>query len=149
MLPLLYAVSLLAGCAGVLFENASMTVVPETTANLSRANGRMLASRTLGQSLLGKAAARRLVSIGVHDLRQWTDDVHRTVDDAPYGVQHGSTAEGGTRVGAGAFPLRTAASPSDPLRCSSMDTGESPRPITTSMAVARLSAGTVPLSRRP
>ncbi len=51
-LPLLYAVSLLAGCAGVVFENASMTVVPETTANLSRANGRMLASRTLGQSLL-------------------------------------------------------------------------------------------------
>ena len=24
-------------------------------------------------------------TIGVHDLRQWTDDVHRTVDDAPYG----------------------------------------------------------------
>ena len=39
----------------------------------------------LGQSLLGKAAARGLVSIGVHDLRQWTDDVHRTVDDSPYG----------------------------------------------------------------
>jgi tRNA (guanine37-N1)-methyltransferase len=39
----------------------------------------------LGQSLLGKAAARGLVAIGVHDLRQWTDDVHRTVDDAPYG----------------------------------------------------------------
>jgi tRNA (guanine37-N1)-methyltransferase len=39
----------------------------------------------LGQSLLGKAAERGLVSIGVHDLRQWTDDVHRTVDDAPYG----------------------------------------------------------------
>jgi tRNA (guanine37-N1)-methyltransferase len=39
----------------------------------------------LSQSLLGKAAERGLVSIGVHDLRQWTDDVHRTVDDAPYG----------------------------------------------------------------
>jgi tRNA (guanine37-N1)-methyltransferase len=39
----------------------------------------------LRQSLLGKAAERGLVSIGVHDLRQWTDDVHRTVDDAPYG----------------------------------------------------------------
>ncbi|MFD2091308.1 tRNA (guanosine(37)-N1)-methyltransferase TrmD [Blastococcus deserti] len=39
----------------------------------------------LGQSLLGKAAERGLVTIGVHDLRQWTDDVHRTVDDAPYG----------------------------------------------------------------
>ena len=29
----------------------------------------------LRQSLLGKAAERGLVSIGVHDLRQWTDDV--------------------------------------------------------------------------
>jgi tRNA (guanine37-N1)-methyltransferase len=39
----------------------------------------------LRQSLLGKAAERGLVAVGVHDLRQWTDDVHRTVDDAPYG----------------------------------------------------------------
>ena len=39
----------------------------------------------LSQSLLGKAAARGLLTIGVHDLRQWTDDVHRTVDDSPYG----------------------------------------------------------------
>jgi tRNA (guanine37-N1)-methyltransferase len=39
----------------------------------------------LRQSLLGKAAERGLVEVGVHDLRQWTDDVHRTVDDAPYG----------------------------------------------------------------
>jgi tRNA (guanine37-N1)-methyltransferase len=39
----------------------------------------------LSQSLLGKAAERGLVTIGVHDLRQWTDDVHRTVDDSPYG----------------------------------------------------------------
>jgi tRNA (guanine37-N1)-methyltransferase len=39
----------------------------------------------LRQSLLGKAAERGLVQVGVHDLRQWTDDVHRTVDDAPYG----------------------------------------------------------------
>ena len=39
----------------------------------------------LHQSLLGKAVERGLVTVGVHDLRQWTDDVHRTVDDAPYG----------------------------------------------------------------
>jgi tRNA (guanine37-N1)-methyltransferase len=39
----------------------------------------------LRQSLLGKAAERGLVRVAVHDLRQWTDDVHRTVDDAPYG----------------------------------------------------------------
>jgi tRNA (guanine37-N1)-methyltransferase len=39
----------------------------------------------LRQSLLGKAAERGLVRVAVHDLRRWTDDVHRTVDDAPYG----------------------------------------------------------------
>jgi len=39
----------------------------------------------LDVSLLGKARAGGLVDIRVHDLRTWTDDVHRTVDDAPYG----------------------------------------------------------------
>jgi tRNA (guanine37-N1)-methyltransferase len=36
-------------------------------------------------SLLGKARQAGLVDVTVHDLRRWTDDVHRTVDDAPYG----------------------------------------------------------------
>ncbi len=39
----------------------------------------------LRASLLGKASARGLVEVRVHDLREWTHDVHRTVDDAPYG----------------------------------------------------------------
>jgi len=39
----------------------------------------------LRQSLLGKAIDRGQVRLGVHDLRRWTDDVHRTVDDTPYG----------------------------------------------------------------
>lgn len=39
----------------------------------------------LRQSLLGRAIERGDVVVRVHDLRQWTDDVHRTVDDAPYG----------------------------------------------------------------
>jgi tRNA (guanine37-N1)-methyltransferase len=39
----------------------------------------------LGESLLGKAQQRGLVTVGIHDLRKWTDDVHRTVDDTPYG----------------------------------------------------------------
>ncbi len=39
----------------------------------------------LHQSLLGKAVARGQVRVGVHDLRQWTSDVHHTVDDTPYG----------------------------------------------------------------
>lgn len=36
-------------------------------------------------SLLGKAADRGLLRIETHDLRQWTYDVHRTIDDTPYG----------------------------------------------------------------
>lgn len=35
--------------------------------------------------LLGKAHQSRLVESHVHDLRDWTQDVHRTVDAAPFG----------------------------------------------------------------
>ncbi len=37
------------------------------------------------QSLPGKAIETGLVELGVHDLRRWTHDVHRSVDDTPYG----------------------------------------------------------------
>lgn len=36
-------------------------------------------------SLIGKAIERGDVVLRVHDLRDYTDDVHRTVDDTPYG----------------------------------------------------------------
>lgn len=36
-------------------------------------------------SLIGRARAAGVVDIAVHDLRSWTHDVHRTVDDSPYG----------------------------------------------------------------
>lgn len=36
-------------------------------------------------SLVGKAIESGLVEVGVHDLRDWTHDRHRTVDDTPYG----------------------------------------------------------------
>lgn len=36
-------------------------------------------------SLLGKARGDGRLTLTVHDLRQWTHDVHRTVDDTPYG----------------------------------------------------------------
>lgn len=39
----------------------------------------------LDLSLLGKARAKELVDARVHDLRDWTSDVHGTVDDAPFG----------------------------------------------------------------
>ena len=36
-------------------------------------------------SLAGKARDKGLLDIRVHDLRRWTHDRHRTVDDTPYG----------------------------------------------------------------
>jgi tRNA (guanine37-N1)-methyltransferase len=39
----------------------------------------------LRAALLGRAIERGLLSLEVHDLRQWTHDVHRAVDDSPYG----------------------------------------------------------------
>ncbi|AMY55982.1 MULTISPECIES: tRNA (guanosine(37)-N1)-methyltransferase TrmD [Nocardiaceae] len=39
----------------------------------------------LRTALLGKAIDRGLVSVDVHDLRSWTHDVHKAVDDSPYG----------------------------------------------------------------
>jgi tRNA (guanine37-N1)-methyltransferase len=39
----------------------------------------------LDLSLIGKARAAGLLDVAVHDLRTWTTDVHRTVDDTPYG----------------------------------------------------------------
>jgi tRNA (guanine37-N1)-methyltransferase len=39
----------------------------------------------LSASLLGKARARGLLDLRVHDVRDWTDDRHRSVDDTPFG----------------------------------------------------------------
>jgi len=39
----------------------------------------------LRQSLPGKAIEAGIVQLAVHDLRRWTRDVHRSVDDSPYG----------------------------------------------------------------
>jgi len=39
----------------------------------------------LDVSLIGKARERGILDLRVHDLRDWTNDRHRTVDDTPYG----------------------------------------------------------------
>ncbi|WP_163547037.1 tRNA (guanosine(37)-N1)-methyltransferase TrmD [Candidatus Frankia nodulisporulans] len=36
-------------------------------------------------SLVGRAQQRGTLDVRAHDLRTWTSDLHRTVDDAPYG----------------------------------------------------------------
>ncbi|MDQ3527501.1 MAG: tRNA (guanosine(37)-N1)-methyltransferase TrmD, partial [Actinomycetota bacterium] len=39
----------------------------------------------LDLSLIGRARREGLIEVQVHDLRTWTHDRHRTVDDTPYG----------------------------------------------------------------
>jgi tRNA (guanine37-N1)-methyltransferase len=39
----------------------------------------------LDLSLIGRARAAGQLDLAVHDLRTWTHDIHRTVDDTPYG----------------------------------------------------------------
>src|SRR5271166_5670094 len=39
----------------------------------------------LNVSLIGKAVQRGDIVVDVHDLRAWTHDLHRTVDDSPFG----------------------------------------------------------------
>ena len=39
----------------------------------------------LDASILGRARAKEIFSFEAHDLRDWTHDRHRTVDDAPFG----------------------------------------------------------------
>ncbi|OGN04070.1 MAG: tRNA (guanosine(37)-N1)-methyltransferase TrmD [Candidatus Yanofskybacteria bacterium RIFCSPHIGHO2_01_FULL_44_22] len=39
----------------------------------------------LNESLLARAINKKLISIRAHNLRGWTNDAHKTVDDRPYG----------------------------------------------------------------
>ena len=41
--------------------------------------------KSLNLSLLGKAQESKILNINIHDLRDFTQDKHKTVDDAPYG----------------------------------------------------------------
>ena len=43
----------------------------------------------VGASILGRARSAGLFSFFAHDLRDWTHDRHRTVDDAPFGGGQG------------------------------------------------------------
>jgi tRNA (guanine37-N1)-methyltransferase len=40
-------------------------------------------------SMLKKAQDKKIVEIAIHDLRNWSVDKHRSVDDRPYGGGHG------------------------------------------------------------
>ncbi|WP_293820093.1 tRNA (guanosine(37)-N1)-methyltransferase TrmD [uncultured Parolsenella sp.] len=43
----------------------------------------------LSASIMGRAQAKGIFSFRAHDLRDWTHDRHRTVDDAPFGGGQG------------------------------------------------------------
>ena len=61
-----------------------------------------------GESLLGKAQAKGLLDLRTHDLREHTADVHRSVDDLPFG--------GGAGMVLTPEPVFTAVEASDPPR---------------------------------
>jgi len=44
-----------------------------------------LVRAALGYGVVGRAAARGLLDLATFDPREWSNDVHRTVDDRPYG----------------------------------------------------------------
>lgn len=61
-----------------------------------------------GESLLGRARVRGLVDLRVHDLRTYTHDLHRSVDDMPFG--------GGAGMVLRPEPIFTAVEAIDPPR---------------------------------
>ncbi|MCD0484963.1 tRNA (guanosine(37)-N1)-methyltransferase TrmD [Streptacidiphilus sp. ASG 303] len=80
----------------------------------------------LNVSLVGKARARGQLDVHLHHLRDWTTDVHRTVDDTPYGGGPGMVMkpepwgaaldsvveQGAKQVGEGAVPTLVVPTPS-------------------------------------
>ena len=64
----------------------------------------------LDESIVKRAQERGLVTIGLHDIRDWTRDRHRTVDDTPYGGGAGMVMKAPpvvSAVGAGAVLRRS------------------------------------------
>ena len=42
-------------------------------------------SSYFGESIIGRAQEAEIIKINIYNLRDWTNDKHRTVDDTPYG----------------------------------------------------------------
>lgn len=54
----------------------------------------------LSEGVVGRGAERGLLDIAVHDLRRWTTDRHRSVDDVPYGGGPGMVMKAEPLIGA-------------------------------------------------
>lgn len=84
-------------------------------------------------SLIGKAIADGLLDVRIHDLRDWTHDRHRTVDDTPYGGGAGMVMKPepwGEALDAvlASHPEPPLAS-DDPARCVARTAGPPRRPV--------------------
>ena len=44
-----------------------------------------LVSGVLSESIIGRAQKARLLSVHAHNIRDWSEDKNRRVDDTPYG----------------------------------------------------------------
>ena len=75
-------------------------------------------------ALLGRAVDRGIVDVRVHDLRDWTHDVHRSVDDTPFGGGPGMVM----RPTVWGDALDDLVPPAAPLTAARTDAGE-PRPV--------------------
>lgn len=69
----------------------------------------------LGQSMLKRAQEKGLVEVTVHNLRDYTQDRHRTVDDTPYGGGAGMVIKAEPVLHA-IDALRGESSPGEPMR---------------------------------
>jgi tRNA (guanine37-N1)-methyltransferase len=89
----------------------------------------------LTTSLLGKAREAGTLDVRVHDLRDWTTDRHRTVDDAPYGGGAGMVMRADVWIDAAEAvwndlsPEVTAGSSGPPAGAASVAGGPRPRTV--------------------
>jgi tRNA (guanine37-N1)-methyltransferase len=89
----------------------------------------------LTASLLGKAREAGTLDVRVHDLRAWTTDRHRTVDDAPYGGGAGMVMRADVWIAAAEAvwndlpPEATAGSGGPPTGAASVAGGPRPRTV--------------------
>ncbi len=70
-------------------------------------------AQPLADGIVGRAVERGLVEIGIHDLRDFTDDKHRSVDDAPFGGGPGMVLKAGPFIRAVAELLPAGPGPCD------------------------------------
>jgi len=79
----------------------------------------------LRASLLGRAVDDGTLDVRVHDLRDWTTDRHRTVDDTPYGGGAGMVMRADVVVDAAEAVWNDPAPPGEPWRAG----GERPHTV--------------------